>query len=184
MDVRDIKNVESLEQLASQGHVDALYELGRIYYLGDGVGQDYARAINYFEQASDKGSNSANYYLGKIYYNGTGVGVDHVKAKNYFEKSAGANNVFSEYYLGKLYFWGDGVEKSEEKANAYKAKILSKPIYSNQDSDIQTFYSVADFETATKDYVASIQKRVDQGKDSNLAIFLFLHTIYWNIELL
>ena len=162
MDVRDIKNVERLENLAMQGNADALYELGCIYYLGDGVGKDYAKARDYFEKAANNGSNSANYYLGKIYYNGDGVGVDHAKAKNYFEKSVEANNVFSEYYLGKLYFWGDGVEKNEEKANAYKQMVLSKPIYSNQDSDLQSFYSVADFESATKDYVSSIQRRVER----------------------
>ena len=158
MNVDEIKN---LEKLAEEGNCNAQYELGCLYYQGNEVAQDYGKARWYFENAVQNGSKAANYYLGKIYYNGDGVGVDYARAKDYFEKSASTKNVFSEYYLGKLYFWGDGVEKNAEKANTYKQKVLNRPIYSNQDSSLEDFYSVPDFEKATVNYVAQLQKRVE-----------------------
>lgn len=162
----DTNFLKELNDLANNGDVGAIYELGKVYFYGAGVEKDFGKAKGYFETAAEKGSVGANYYLGKIYYNGNGVQTDHVKAKEYFEKSANADNVFSTYYLGKLYYWGDGVEKNHDKANAFKNSILNKPLYANQDTDIESFYSMTDFESTTKDYVNQLQQKiiVEYGK--------------------
>ncbi len=154
------KNIEELEELACNGDVGAIYELGQRYYYGAGVGIDYGRAREYFEIAADRGSTGSNYYLGKIYYNGNGVPTNHLKAKEYFEKSSKADNVFSKFYLGKLYYWGDGVEKDYNKANEYKNSILNRPIYAHQNTGLEEFYKVADFEELTQKYVGELQNKV------------------------
>ena len=157
----EIISIENLKNLAEQGNGDASYELGLRYYRGIGVDVDYEKAKNYLEFADKKGVGGASYYLGVIYYNGKGTPTNHAKAKEYFEKGEANNNVFSSYYLGKLYYWGDGVEKD------YKAKVLSKPFFSNQDTDIKNFYSFTDFEGASRTYATNLQKKV-QNEFSNL----------------
>lgn len=154
------KSIKELEELANNGDVGAIYELGQRYYNGVGVEVDYGKAKGYFEIAAERGSQGSNYYLGKIYYNGNGVPTNHLKAKEYFEKSSKADNVFSTYYLGKLYYWGDGVAKDYSKANEYKTSILNKPIYSNQNTGLEEFYSISDFEGLTKNYVGELQQKV------------------------
>ncbi len=154
------KDIKELEGLAKNGDVGAIYELGKIYYNGTGVGVDFEKARGYFEVAAERGSEGSNYFLGKIYYNGNGVETNHLKAKEYFEKSAKADNVFSKYYLGKLYYWGDGVEKNDGKAEEYKCSVLKQPLYSNQDAGLEEFYSITDFEGKTKDYVGELQNKV------------------------
>ena len=154
------KDIEELEGLAKNGDVGAIYELGKIYYNGTGVGVDFEKARGYFEVAAEKGSEGSNYFLGKIYYNGNGVATNHLKAKEYFEKSAKADNIFSKYYLGKLYYWGDGVEKNDGKAEEYKCSVLKQPLYSNQEAGLEEFYSIPDFEAKTKDYVGELQNKV------------------------
>lgn len=62
--------------LADGGMADAAFYLGRIYYEGEGVPQDQARAVRYFEQASDAGHPYAKYILAWFYRNG------HVVAYN------------------------------------------------------------------------------------------------------
>lgn len=163
----EIISIENLKNLAEQGNGDASYELGLRFYRGIGVDVDYEKAKNYLEEAEKKGIGGASYYLGVMYYNGKGTPINHVKAKEYFEKGEANNNVFSSYYLGKIYYWGDGVEKNIEKANEYKAKVLSKPFFSNQDTDIKNFYSFTDFEGASRTYATNLQKRV-QNEFSNL----------------
>lgn len=154
-------NITELEQLADGGDFGAAYEVGKMYLAGaNGVTANYTKAKWYLEAAAANGIVGANYYLGKIYYNGMGVATDYGKAKQYFEKSASANNVFSNYYLGKIYYWGDGVEKDIAKAGAYKTTVLNRPLYINQDTDLENFYSIADFEGVTKKYVAEIQESV------------------------
>ncbi len=162
-----IISIENLEKLASEGNGEANYELGLRYYNGIGVDVDYQKAKQYLESALNSGCNAASYYLGIMYYNGKGTQTNHLKAKEYFEKSEANNNVFSSYYLGKLYYWGDGVEKNIEKANAYKQKVLSKPFFANQDTDINNFYSFSDFEGASRTYANNIQKKV-QTEFANL----------------
>lgn len=154
------RSIEELEELANNGDCGAIYELGKRYFEGNGVGVNFEKAKGYFEIASERGSKRANYYLGKIYYNGCGVQTNYGKAKEYFEKSAESNNVFSTYYLGKIYYWGDGVEKNYNKANEYKTSILNKPLYINQDAGLEEFYSIPDFEKQTKEYVNKIQEKV------------------------
>lgn len=154
------KNIKELEVLAGNGDVGAIYELGQRYFGGIGVEPNVEKARGYFEVAAERGSKGSNYFLGKIYYNGMGVQTNYLKAKEYFEKSAAENNAFSEYYLGKLYFWGDGVEKNYEKADEYKQAVLKRPLYSNQDADIQEFYSITDFEGQTQRYVGELQNKV------------------------
>jgi TPR repeat protein len=160
-------SIGKLETLAASGNSEANYELGLRYYKGIGVGVNYKRAKEYFENAINGGCNAASYYLGMIYYNGTGVPINHLKAKEYFEKSDADNNVFSSYYLGKIYYWGDGVEKNEEKANLYKEKVLAKPFFANQNTDIKSFYSFSDFEGTSRAYATNLQKKV-QNEFTNL----------------
>lgn len=162
-----IISIDSLKSLAEKGNGEASYELGLRYYRGIGVDVDYEKARGYLEDAEKKGVGGASYYLGVIYYNGKGTPTNHQKAKEYFEKGEKSNNVFSSYYLGKLYYWGDGVEKDLGKANEYKAKVLSKPFFSNQDTDIKNFYSFTDFEGASRTYATNLQKKV-QNEFSNL----------------
>lgn len=156
-----------LENSANKGYGEAEYELGLRYYKGIGVKTDFKKAKELFEEADKNGVKGASYYLGVIYYNGRGVQTDHKKAKEYFEKSEKNNNVFSSYYLGKLYYWGDGVEKNPEKAEEYKAKVLSKPFFSNQNTDTKNFYSFTDFEGASRTYAINLQKKV-QNEFANL----------------
>jgi len=162
-----VLSIEKLENIAASGNPEANYELGLRYYKGVGVGVDYQKAKDYFEKSVNGGCSAGNYYLGVIYYNGKGVPVDHVKAKGYFEKSDADNNIFSTYYLGKIYYWGDGVEKNYEKANACKEKVLSKPFFVNQDTNINNFYSITDFESVSRNYANELQRKV-QNEFSSL----------------
>lgn len=163
----EIISLEKLENLAESGNSNASYELGLRYYKGIGVDVDFTKAKGYFEIAFNNGCTAASYYLGVMYYNGQGTATNHAKAKQYFETSDKDNNTFSSYYLGKIYYWGDGVEKNIEKANSYKSKVLSKPFFVNQDTDLENFYSYTDFEGITRTYANNLQKKV-QTEFTNL----------------
>ena len=46
------KIVESYEKLASQGEIEAMFNLGLIYLTGDGAKQDYTKAKEWFLKAA------------------------------------------------------------------------------------------------------------------------------------
>ena len=58
--------------------------LGVMYANGQGVKQDYAKAVELYQKAAEQGDASAQYNLGIMYKNGLGVKQNYTKAKEYF----------------------------------------------------------------------------------------------------
>lgn len=75
--------VSWFEQAAAQRDKDALINLGEIYYLGEIVPVDYARARSLFEQAAEQDAPRAPRFLSWMYYNGQSVKTDCQKALRY-----------------------------------------------------------------------------------------------------
>ena len=57
---------------AEQGEKEAQYNLGVMYYSGDGVLQDYAKAFELFTKSAEQGNARAQFNLGVMYENGEG----------------------------------------------------------------------------------------------------------------
>lgn len=62
--------------LAELGNVDAQYYLGGLYYKGEGVGQNYAKAVEWFSKSADQGNPKAQTDLAQCYLFGYGVERD------------------------------------------------------------------------------------------------------------
>ncbi|PSJ79769.1 tetratricopeptide repeat protein [Neisseria iguanae] len=58
---------------AAQGHADAAFGLGLIYFHGQGVKSDNRQAAYWFEQAAEQGHAEAQYRLARLYYYGQGL---------------------------------------------------------------------------------------------------------------
>jgi uncharacterized protein len=70
---------------AEDGNPYALNNLGSLYYHGQGVTQDYAKAVELYTQASERGAIPVVYNnLGHCYQKGQGVQRDYVQALVWF----------------------------------------------------------------------------------------------------
>ncbi|TGB76766.1 hypothetical protein CRI66_12645 [Escherichia sp. E4694] len=78
--------IKWFELAAKQGDREAPLALGDIYYDGEQVRVDYAKAYVLFNQAAQHGINLAWSRLGMMYTNGQYVEVDCKKAKEYLDK--------------------------------------------------------------------------------------------------
>ncbi len=58
--------------------------IGRMYYLGRGVPQDYVLAAKWFREAAEHGNAESQVLLGGMYMNGQGVPQDYVMAHMWF----------------------------------------------------------------------------------------------------
>lgn len=61
-------------QLADQGNARAQFSIGRMYYIGQGVLRDNAKADAWYRKAADQGFDYAQFNLGVAYEDG-GLGV-------------------------------------------------------------------------------------------------------------
>ncbi len=96
----------------SKGDVDAMCDLGSLYYDGRGCMQDFTKAIHYYEMAAKHGHVIARENLGYCYYYGRDIPVDYEKAFQYFAEGAFLGRLVSMYKIGDMYKNGYYVEKN------------------------------------------------------------------------
>ena len=83
--------------------------VGKAYYWGKSVTQNYLAALNWFQKAATQDEARAESYLGIMYSQGQGVNKDSAEAAGWFRKAAEQNDAVGQVYLGKVYMEGDGL---------------------------------------------------------------------------
>ena len=101
---------------AEQGYARAQFNLGYCYDEGQGVEQDYKKAVYWYRKSAEQGNARAQFYLGYCYDEGQGVEQDYENAVYWYRKSAEQGNASAQNNLGLCYENGDGVEQDYEKA--------------------------------------------------------------------
>ena len=69
---------------------------------GQGVQQDYARAIDYYTQAANAGHADSQFYLGLMYKTGIGTAADPDKAKHWLKRAADQGDEEAQKELNNL----------------------------------------------------------------------------------
>ena len=92
--------------------------LARMYYLGEGVPQDFTEAVKWFRLAANQGVAFAQYSLGVAYDFGTGVPKDFTEAVKWYRLAAAQGYALAQFNLGLMYARGTGVP--EDYVQAYK----------------------------------------------------------------
>ena len=81
-------DIAQLTAQAAAGDAGAQYHLACRYSKGDGVTQDYGKAIAWLEKAAAQNHPDAAYNLGALYGDGTVVPKDTAKARQWLGKAA------------------------------------------------------------------------------------------------
>lgn len=119
-----------LQKEASAGNVEAQYNLGRIYFRGEGftgvvfvrdVPKDIAKAVEWYQKAAEQQNVNAQRDLGMMYKFGLGVKEDADKAFVWLQKAAAQGNDVAQYNLGEMYADGTGVKRNLPHASAWFA---------------------------------------------------------------
>lgn len=103
----DPSSIDSLETLANNQNVNAMFLLGVYYYQV----QRYDQSRSWLEQASDQEHPGAMNQLAWVYREGLGVDTDLDYAVTWHHHSAEANYPRAMTNLAYLYSIGEGVEK-------------------------------------------------------------------------
>ena len=114
--------VEAFRKAAEQGYADAQYNLGVMYYHGQGVPQSYVKAAQWHRKAAEQGYADAQLNLGAMYYHDQGVPQSYAKAAQWYCKAAEQGNAIAQYDLGVMYDHGQGVPQSYAKAAQWYRK--------------------------------------------------------------
>lgn len=110
---------EWFEKSAAKGDERAEFNLGVMYYSGEGIPQNYAKAREWFEKAVAQKNARAQFNLGIMYYRGEGVEQNFPQAIEYFSESGAQGFNEAQFNLGVMYAKGEGVDPDIDKAYAW-----------------------------------------------------------------
>lgn len=111
---------------ADQGDAVAQYNLGLMYYNGQGVPRDDQLAAAWFRKAADQGHAVAQYNLGLMYAIGQGVPQDYKQAAAWYRKAADQGDAAAQSSLGDMYWGGEGVPQDYRQAVAWFRKAADQ----------------------------------------------------------
>lgn len=106
------------QPLAEEGHTRAQFSLGVLYYEGQLLKKDYAKAAKWFIKSADSGYAPAQFNLGNIYRLGRGREKNEKIAADWWHKAADQGYRKAQHNLATLYYFGQGVK--EDKALAVR----------------------------------------------------------------
>ncbi|HMO13868.1 MAG TPA: caspase family protein [Pirellulaceae bacterium] len=118
-EIRMDSSIEGLQFAASRGSMEANYYLGRRYFEGEGVTQDYETALGYFKAAAEVGDADSQNYVGLCYHEGHGVTQNYAEALKWYRRAADNDNDVAKYNIGILYEYGLGIEQSYRRAKLW-----------------------------------------------------------------
>ncbi|MEE8258642.1 MAG: SPOR domain-containing protein [Sphingomonadales bacterium] len=109
----DYKNAQDTWQdLARNNDPDALFNLGQLFHLGQGVVFNETKAAEYFLSAAQMGHTAAQRELANIYFFSSGTPEHQTAAIAWWQQAAAAGDGRSQYILGVLFFTGDLVPQN------------------------------------------------------------------------
>ncbi len=96
------EQIDEYTAKAHEGDVDSQYNLGIIYYHGEGVPRDFEKALAWFRKAAEQDDPDAQYNLGFMYGRGEGVGKDQRQSFEWFRKAAEQGHAGAGEILEKM----------------------------------------------------------------------------------
>ncbi len=91
-----------MKRKAESGDAKSQFGLARMYYNGDGIAKDDAKAAEWYQKAAERGNAFAQYKLGEMYDKGEGVARDPAKAKEWWQQAAAQGNDAAQESLKSL----------------------------------------------------------------------------------
>jgi TPR repeat protein len=112
--------------LAEHGNAIAQYNLGVMYYKGEGVHQSYPDAVFWYRHAAWQGDASAQLELGVMCYKGQGTLQNYAEALTWFRKAADQGSAQAQINLGAIYANGQGVPQDYIHAHMWLSLAAAK----------------------------------------------------------
>jgi len=97
---RPALNSTAEQPAAEPGDAESQFNLGRKFAGGEGAGQDYAQAAEWYLKAANQGHCVAQFNLGLMYGQGQGVLRNEATAGMWLRKAAELGHAGAQYHVG------------------------------------------------------------------------------------
>ncbi|MHC4270243.1 MAG: tetratricopeptide repeat protein [Planctomycetota bacterium] len=124
---------------AEHGSVSVQNSLAYMYYVGQGVDQDYKEAAKWYHFAAEQGHVQAQFNLGVMYFKGQGVRKDYSEAVKWYRRAAEQKYAQAQNTLGLMYSRGQGVKQDYEEAIKWY-RIAAEQGYTQAQKNLSVMY--------------------------------------------
>ncbi len=104
----------------------AINNMANMYYKGQGVKQDYAKALYLYKKAAGEGHMASVIAVGYMHELGQGTKRDYAAAMQWYQKAAVQGYAVAEKAIGDLYFFGRGVGRDDVLAARWYKKAADQ----------------------------------------------------------
>lgn len=153
---------KQLVKKAESGDTYSMASLGYCYFTGDGVLQDYTKAIEWFKKAADKEDAYSLRMLGICYWHGYGVETNIETAAQYLVSAAEKQDIEATIQLAFIAMRGFNGQKNEEAA----FEVFSKIAEANIPESENAYLGLGEYYFRKNNYTESAkwyQKFLDSG---------------------
>jgi TPR repeat protein len=114
--VRLAQATNELRIKAEKGDAQSQYDLGNMYYHGEGVQQGYTEAARWYREAAEQGFAKGQYNLGYLFQYGQGVSQDYAEAAHWYRAASNQGYASAQVNLALLFYFGHGVPQDYAEA--------------------------------------------------------------------
>lgn len=137
--------IKNYELAASLGDSASLVDIGDIYFYGEGVAADHARAKANYEKAQSQGlQKETSRRLALIYQMRSSIFYDPARAEELFERSAALGDARSLISLADLYSAGGAFLLNEERAKPFLDKAIASGLVADATRKLAALYRSPD----------------------------------------
>lgn len=124
--------IDKLLSKAKSGDLEAQFDLGWAYEVGDELKPDLRMAFHWFKTAAEGGHAQAMHKTGYMYEKGFGTASNEKRAFEWYKKAADAGDIHGERDLGYCYRYGVGVEEDLDLAFFWSSKAAQNGDFTSQ----------------------------------------------------
>ena len=117
---------EQLQACIAASKADCDYEMGRRYFMGQGLPVNYETSFQWYQKAAQEGQPTAMAMLASAYEGGVGTAKDDALAFSWYGKGAAAGNVMAMDAMGRYYERGGPVTASKPDAVKWYSQAANK----------------------------------------------------------
>ena len=149
---------------AYEGDVDAQFEFGKLFAVGQIIVRDYKQAAFWFLKAAEQGHPLAQWAMGAFYgYGKGGLELNYEKAIYWYTKAAEQGDAAAKNDLGLMFYDGLGVEQDYKQAAYWLSKAAEQGKSESQNLLGLMFYNGLGVEQDYKKAAYWLSKAAEQG---------------------
>ncbi|MFC1681536.1 SEL1-like repeat protein [Pseudomonadota bacterium] len=164
------RKVQSWNKPGDPAEAAEQFELGCRYYDGEGVKQDYQKAIDWYRKAADQGDADAQNRLGYMCLKAQGLEQNKREAFEWFQKAAHQGLARAQYNLGYMRRKGLGVEQDDCEAVEWYRKAAEQGLADAQKTLAYMYWKGQGVEQDDKKAIDWYRKAAEQGDPLTLLL--------------